>query len=222
MEDADGHASLWRHFSYPTTRFSNASIASSASGSSSVGAWPTLGTVTLAMSGTSAFTRATVSPGTARTRRHRPSGCVDASHNPAPDPLRVGHPHAVEEDLVEIDLAAEVTQGTHGHPGCVQVDDEAEPLGNLVGVVGSDAPVLILSGGIDPATPPHHAELVAATLPNARHLVAPHLGHGVSMHGCAPRLIERFVRAGSGKEIDAACLARIPRPTFVLPMGTAP
>jgi pimeloyl-ACP methyl ester carboxylesterase len=88
--------------------------------------------------------------------------------------------------------------------------------------VRSDAPVLILSGGIDPATPPRHGELVAASLPNARHLVAPHLAHGVSMHGCAPRLIERFVRAGSAKDIDASCLARIPRPSFVLPLGTAP
>ena len=88
--------------------------------------------------------------------------------------------------------------------------------------VRSDAPVLILSGGIDPATPPRHGALVAASLPNARHFIAPHLAHGVSMHGCAPRLIERFVRDGSAKDIDATCLTRIPRPSFVLPLGTSP
>jgi TAP-like protein len=77
-----------------------------------------------------------------------------------------------------------------------------------------------LSGGIDPATPPRHGDLVAATLPNARHFVAPALGHGVSLHGCAPRLVEGFVRAGSARELDGKCLARIPRPLFVLPLGS--
>ena len=88
--------------------------------------------------------------------------------------------------------------------------------------VRSDVPTLILSGGIDPATPPRHGDLVAATLPNARHFVAPHLGHGVSLHGCAPRLIESFVRKGSATELDGKCLQRIPRPLFVMPLGAAP
>jgi pimeloyl-ACP methyl ester carboxylesterase len=86
--------------------------------------------------------------------------------------------------------------------------------------VRSDVPALILSGGIDPATPPRHGEQVAATLPNARHLVAPQVGHGVSLHGCAPRLIESFVRAANAKNLDGKCLERIPRPLFVLPLGT--
>jgi pimeloyl-ACP methyl ester carboxylesterase len=85
--------------------------------------------------------------------------------------------------------------------------------------VRSDVPVLILSGGIDPATPPRHGDLVAATLPNARHFVAPQIGHGVSLHGCAPRLVESFVRAGNARQLDGKCLERIPRPLFVLPLG---
>jgi pimeloyl-ACP methyl ester carboxylesterase len=88
--------------------------------------------------------------------------------------------------------------------------------------VRSDVPVLLLSGGIDPATPPRHAEYVARTLPNSRHLVAPNLGHGVSAHGCAPKLIEKFVKEGSGEGLDGACLARIPRPLFALPLGERP
>ena len=86
--------------------------------------------------------------------------------------------------------------------------------------VRSDVPALILSGGIDPATPPRHGERVAESLPNARHFVAPHLGHGVSLHGCAPRLVESFVRKASARELDGKCLERIPRPLFVLPLGT--
>ena len=88
--------------------------------------------------------------------------------------------------------------------------------------VRSTAPVLLLSGGLDPATPPRHAETVLATLPNARHAVAPNLSHGVSGHGCAPRLIERFVRDASVESLDVTCLSRIPRPLFVLPAQARP
>ena len=83
----------------------------------------------------------------------------------------------------------------------------------------SDVPALVLSGGIDPATPPRHGAMVASTLPNARHFVAPYLGHGVSMHGCAPRLVQEFIRAGTAAKLDGKCLERIPRPFFVLPLG---
>ncbi|HET6264638.1 MAG TPA: alpha/beta hydrolase [Usitatibacter sp.] len=86
--------------------------------------------------------------------------------------------------------------------------------------VKSEVPVLILSGGLDPATPPRHGDQVVATLPNGRHLVAPQLSHGVSMHGCAPRLVESFVRKGSARDLDGKCLQRIPRPLFVLPVGS--
>jgi pimeloyl-ACP methyl ester carboxylesterase len=87
--------------------------------------------------------------------------------------------------------------------------------------VQSPVAALILSGGIDPATPPRHGEAVVATLPNARHFVAPQLSHGVSLHGCAPRLIESFIRAGSVTALDGKCLQRIPRPLFVMPLGVS-
>ena len=51
------------------------------------------------------------------------------------------------------------------------------------------APVatLLLSGGIDPATPPRHGERVARALgAKARHVVVPNAGHGVMAWGaCA-------------------------------------
>jgi pimeloyl-ACP methyl ester carboxylesterase len=87
--------------------------------------------------------------------------------------------------------------------------------------VRSDVPVLIFSGGIDPATPSHHAEEVARTLTRSRQFIAPQLGHGVSTHGCAPRLIESFVRAGNADGLDGKCLEKIPRPLFLLPLGNA-
>ena len=81
--------------------------------------------------------------------------------------------------------------------------------------VRSDVPVLLLSGGIDPATPPRHAVEVAQTLANVRHLVAPNVGHGVSTAGCAPDLIEKFIRSADPKALDGKCLKDIPRPSFV-------
>jgi pimeloyl-ACP methyl ester carboxylesterase len=83
-----------------------------------------------------------------------------------------------------------------------------------------DAPVLILSGGADPATPPRHGAALAKQLKNARHLVAPQIGHGVSGQGCAPELLARFIRQASFDAIEGACLARLPAPTFYLPPGS--
>ena len=79
------------------------------------------------------------------------------------------------------------------------------------------APVLLLSGGVDPATPPRHAQAVAAALPNSRHLVAPALGHGVSMQGCATELVQRFIRQANFDAIDGGCLEKLPAPRFFQP-----
>ncbi len=86
----------------------------------------------------------------------------------------------------------------------------------------SAVPVLILSGGLDPATPPRHAEVVARKLGNATHLVAPNLAHGISGQGCAAQLITRFVREASAAALDGACLSAIPPPGFFRPLETNP
>ena len=53
---------------------------------------------------------------------------------------------------------------------------------------------MVLSGGIDPATPPRHGERVAAALgPKARHVVVPNSGHGVMSVGCMRDVVYRFV-----------------------------
>jgi pimeloyl-ACP methyl ester carboxylesterase len=82
----------------------------------------------------------------------------------------------------------------------------------------SDKPVLILSGGLDPVTPPVFGEEVKKTLTNSLHLIAKNVGHGVSSRGCAPRLIKKFIESGSVAELDGSCLDRLPRPMFYEPM----
>jgi pimeloyl-ACP methyl ester carboxylesterase len=81
----------------------------------------------------------------------------------------------------------------------------------------SDVPVLLLSGALDPVTPPAYGEDVRKSLPRSLHLVAPNLGHGVSSRGCAPKLIRQFVENASVDGLDGECLKRIPRPTFFEP-----
>ena len=148
------------------------------------------------------------------------------------DNLSVGMHLSVicSEDVPRI-AAADLAAAARGFFGRALVDDflracrhwpRADLPADFYEPVHSRAPVLILSGGIDPATPPRHGDAVAATLPNARHAVAPHLSHGVSGHGCAPRLIEKFVRSADAASLDVGCLTRIPRPLFVLPVVARP
>jgi len=80
----------------------------------------------------------------------------------------------------------------------------------------SPVPVLLLSGGIDPATPPRHAERVAKALgPKARHLVVANAGHGTLALGCMRDVVYRFIDAESedgALAVDARCVEAIPRP----------
>jgi len=87
-----------------------------------------------------------------------------------------------------------------------------------------DGPVLLLSGELDPVTPPRYAaEVVAAGLRNAKHIVVEGQGHGMAGVGCAPRLIARFIEAASVDAVDARCLlAEPPMPFFLSATGPAP
>lgn len=88
------------------------------------------------------------------------------------------------------------------------------------------SPVLVLSGGADPATPPRHGERVAKALGAAhpervQHLVVPEAGHGVMALGCMRDVLFRFIDAKTDATAlpqDAACATRIPRPPAFLPV----
>ncbi len=86
--------------------------------------------------------------------------------------------------------------------------------------VQSDVPVLLLSGELDPVTPPRWAEHVREHLTNARHIVAPGVAHGVAPVGCAIRLIGRFYETADPASVDPSCLDDLTRPPFfVNPTG---
>ncbi len=80
--------------------------------------------------------------------------------------------------------------------------------------VVSDKPVLLLSGEIDPVTPPAWAEGVAKHLTNAKHLVVPATGHGTTSIGCVPGLIEQFFKDASSSQLYPDCVKRQTRPPF--------
>lgn len=82
--------------------------------------------------------------------------------------------------------------------------------------VSSDAPVLMISGELDPVTPPYRSEEVARTLPNAVRVVVPGGGHS-NPFPCVADLITRFVQAGTGAGLDTSCVNRIELPPFPMP-----
>jgi pimeloyl-ACP methyl ester carboxylesterase len=82
-----------------------------------------------------------------------------------------------------------------------------EPVSGLV-------PSLILSGNLDPVTPPLWGELVASRLTPSRHIVVPGAGHGVSSIGCLPKLISEFIDQLAPARLDAGCIEARKRPPF--------
>lgn len=82
-------------------------------------------------------------------------------------------------------------------------------------------PVLLWSGGLDPATPPRHAERIARALgANARHASVPQAGHGLLSLPCVRDTVFRFVDAGDAAaalQTDTGCARALPQPTFFVP-----
>jgi pimeloyl-ACP methyl ester carboxylesterase len=85
------------------------------------------------------------------------------------------------------------------------------------------AGTLLLSGSLDPVTPPRHGERAARALgPQALHLSVPNVGHGViAAVPCMRDAVFRFIDNESQADAlaqaraDAACAARLPRPPAV-------
>jgi pimeloyl-ACP methyl ester carboxylesterase len=85
-------------------------------------------------------------------------------------------------------------------------DDFRAPLDTAV-------PVLLLSGDVDPITPPRYASLAMVDLRRARHLIGRQQGHGQASVGCTPRIIGDFVASADPESLQAGCLER----SFVMP-----
>ncbi|MCC4600483.1 alpha/beta hydrolase [Xanthomonas melonis] len=73
----------------------------------------------------------------------------------------------------------------------------------------STLPVLLLSGELDPVTPPRYAQRVLQGLPNGRHVVAPGQGHGVFRLGCMPKVLSQFLQTADARTLDTTCVASL-------------
>jgi len=85
--------------------------------------------------------------------------------------------------------------------------------------VTAKVPVLIISGALDPATPPANGLAVAKTLPNSLHVTIPFGGHspaGLTGLACIQRLKVTFIERGSVEGLDASCVSSIRRPSFAV------
>jgi pimeloyl-ACP methyl ester carboxylesterase len=80
--------------------------------------------------------------------------------------------------------------------------------------VVSYKPVLVLSGELDPVTPPRWGRMVAEHLPKSRHIVVPGAAHGTIMYGCVQRLMTQFINEASVADLDPACVEDLERPLF--------
>jgi pimeloyl-ACP methyl ester carboxylesterase len=76
--------------------------------------------------------------------------------------------------------------------------------------LASDIPTLLVSGELDPVTPPRYGETVLAGLDNARHLVVPGGGHTVAFAGgsCMRSILNDFFDDPRPQALDTECLAR--------------
>ncbi len=94
----------------------------------------------------------------------------------------------------------------------------------------SQSAVLLLSGGIDPVTPPYHAQQVARELgTRVRQIVLEHSGHGMLQQACLADVATNFIDANTDQQaldVDASCVRQIPRPSAwiapLLPTGRQP
>lgn len=89
--------------------------------------------------------------------------------------------------------------------------------------VGGDVPVLLLSGELDPVTPPEYADRVAAHFDRATHLVAPGQAHIVATRGCIGDLVSEFIASADASGLDTECLSQLQASPFFLTLtGPAP
>ena len=89
--------------------------------------------------------------------------------------------------------------------------------------VVSDVPTLVLSGEVDPVTPPGWGQSVAKHLSHSKHIVVPATGHGVVTTPCGNHIVTDFIDEGSAEGLDIECVASVRRPPFfVTPAGPDP
>jgi pimeloyl-ACP methyl ester carboxylesterase len=135
------------------------------------------------------------------------------------------------EDLPYITdaMAARETAGTflgdlrikEQKAACAQwVQGEVPP--DVHTLVQSNVPVLLMSGNLDPVTPPSFGDRVAKQLPNSRHVVFPEASHS-DVGECGRDLLADFIERGTVQGLDTSCVVerKAQGPVIALGVGAA-
>lgn len=81
--------------------------------------------------------------------------------------------------------------------------------------VTSSVPTLLLSGELDPVTPPSWAEDAKRTLSRSLHVEVPGVGHNTMTVGCVRSLMADFIARGDVAGLEPACGEGLGRPPFI-------
>ncbi|MGH6616919.1 alpha/beta fold hydrolase [Sphingomonas sp.] len=81
--------------------------------------------------------------------------------------------------------------------------------------VKSNVPVLIISGEVDPVTPPAWGKMMLRSFPNGIQVILP-AGH-TPYNDCTVSLSTRLYAAGIAKGLDTSCVSALRYPPFILP-----
>jgi len=123
----------------------------------------------------------------------------------------------ISEKMKEID-ANNNFDGATGHfifDNICPLFPEYRPSENFYQAVTANIPTLILSGDLDPVTPPSNGEYSAKTLPNSHHIIAKNTAHIVATSTCANEIINEFLTIKDPKALDESCLDDIPAEKFM-------
>ena len=90
----------------------------------------------------------------------------------------------------------------------------AKVAASFIEPVKSDAPILMITGDLDPVAPSWLAAGASRLLPNSRHISIHNTGHHFRFE-CVDNLMVEFLAKGSAKGLDDSCVKAIERPPFM-------
>jgi pimeloyl-ACP methyl ester carboxylesterase len=127
--------------------------------------------------------------------------------------------------LVDPQIVGELTRGSFAGDYRLRQQIracESWPRGDLfrghLQPITSDVALLMLSGELDPVTPPSRGEELLKFFQRGTHVVAANNGHPFGkLEGCGNVLIARFIEKGSMNDVDTSCAKAIPPVPFAVP-----
>lgn len=91
---------------------------------------------------------------------------------------------------------------------------QAKVAASFLDPVKSDVPVLLVSGELDPVTPPWLAQIVAKTLSRSRLVIVANATH--NSYECIENVVADFIDKGTTEGLDVSCVEKIRRPPFTV------